>query len=295
MPKVDPTAEAAALAETRPAGPPPPATGSGPPPRRRGRALAVGAAVIVAAGLGVFALTRGGGPAPTPAPIGRLDAAVTAPATTVRIDSRPSGATIELDGKRLPGVGPLQVPVTPGVPIHVRVELAGHAPFENDYTVVAGATLQIDPVLAAAPARLHVETTPAGAQITLAGTPLGGAPLTANGLAAGTGLDLVIAHAGYETARLKVDLVAGQTAQVTQTLHEVQKFGNVTIAIRPYAEVWFKGRDLGVNTTIRSITPFRLPVGRQQLTLVNAKLGKKKTITVTVVADTTTPVSAAFD
>jgi hypothetical protein len=272
------------------------ATGAGVPASRRGVAIAIGAAVIAAGGLGVFALTRHGD-APEPPPLAKLDAAVVvAPATTLRVDSRPSGATITIDGKRLPGVGPQQVPVAPGVPIHVRVELAGYAPLDNDYTVLAGATLQIDPVLSASPALLHVETTPPGAQVTLAGVPLGDTPLTSRGLTAGKGIDLVLAHAGYETVREKVDLAAGETANVSQVLKEVQKFGYVKIEVKPYAEVWFKGSDLGQNRHLDSgLVPIRLPVGRQQLLLVNQKLNKRKPITVTVVADTTTPVSAAFD
>ena len=271
------------------------ATGTGGAGGRRGVAIAIGAAIVAAGGLGVFALTRGGdGP---PVPLAKLDAAIVVapPPTTIDFDSRPTGATIAIDGKQLPGTGPMTVPVTPGVKIHVRVYLSGYSAFEDDFTVKPGATMAVRPTLSVAPALLHVETVPPAAQVTLAGVPLGETPLTSKPLAPVKNAELLIAHAGYETLHLKVDLVAGETAQVTQTLKEVQKFGTVTITIDPYAEVWFKGKDLGVNRGIGGPKPYSLPAGRQPITLINEKLHKKTTISVLVVADTTTPVSASFD
>ena len=294
--KVDPPADVAAAPAAASDAKSITATGTGgaSPPSRRGLAIALGAALIAAGGAGVFALTRGGDSSPT-LPIAKADAAVTAPATNIYIVSRPSGATITLDGKVLSGVTPQQLPVAPNVSLHVHVELARYAPFDGDYTVLAGATLQVTALLQAAPALLHVETTPPGAQVTLAGTPLGETPLTSKGLTAGTGEDLVITRAGYETVRQKIDLVSGETAQVTQTLKEVQKFGYVTVVIQPYAEVFFKNTDLGVNTKVGAPIPYRLPAGHQQLTLVNTVKNKRKTITVNVVPDTTINVTAAFD
>ena len=262
----------------------------------RGVAIAIGAALLLAGGLGVFALTRGGGTDAPVAPVVTADAAVVvAPATMIDIDSQPPGATITIDGKQLPQVGAQLVAVTPGVRIHVHFELAGYLPYDRDVLPRARETTRIDPTLIAAPAMLHVETTPPGAQVTLAGAPLGDTPLTAKSVTPGKGAELVLAHAGYETVRLKVDLTAGETAQVAQTLKEVQKYGRVEIEIKPFADVYFNGVDLGQNRHPDGLSAKRIPAGRQQITLVNKGKGKRTTIWVNVIADQTTSVTAAFN
>ncbi len=266
----------------------------------RGVAIAIGAALVLAGGLGVFALTRTSGRDVPVAPVVTVDAAVVvAPATMIDIDSQPPGATITIDGKELPQVGAQLVAVTPGVRIHVHFELAGYLPYDRDVLPRARETTRIDPTLIAAPAMLHVETTPPGAQVTLAGAPLGDTPLTAKSVTPGKGAELVLAHAGYETVRLKVDLTAGETAQVKQMLKEAQRYGAIQIAIQPYAEVFYAGRDLGQNVFMGPPNPgpqtFRLPAGRQQLTLVNKVKGKRTTIWVNVVADQLTYVTARFN
>ena len=250
---------------------------------------------MLAAGLGVFALTRGPSGAPV-VPVVTVDAGVVeAPGTMLDLEPQPPNAIISIDGKRLPKVGAQLVPVSPGVKIHVRIEAPGYAAYDRDVVPRARETTRIDQTLQPAPATLHVESTPAGAQVSLEGKPLGDTPLTSTGLAATAGAAVVIAHPGYETVRVKVDLIAGETAQVTQALKEIQRFGYVKITIKPFAEVFYKGTDLGVNTTVAAPVPFRLPAGKQQLTLVNKVKNQRKTIWVTVVADQATSVSASFD
>ena len=53
-----------------------------------------------------------------------------------------------------------------------------------------------------------------------------------------------------------------------------------------WAEVYFKGKDLGRNYTMSGLTPFHLPVGKQTLVLENTPAHKKKTITIDVTEGT---------
>jgi serine/threonine protein kinase len=287
-----------------PAVPTPPETKSisitattGAPGGRRGLAIAIGVGVVVASGLGIFALTRGDGVAPV---VAKLDAAVVlapaVPKTTIDIDSKPHGARIILDGSVLPGVTPQTVAVKPNVDVAVRLELAGYVAFENIYKPPPNKELAIQPLLTVAPALLHVETTPPGAQVTLEGVPLGVTPLNKS-MAAGSGEDLTLVHPGYETAKLKVDLIAGQTAQVTQTLKAAQKFGSVMFEIHdsssmPHARVIWNNQDKGVTRGIGAPTMFSFPVGPQQFTLIDGT--KKKIVKITVVEGTTRTVDATF-
>jgi hypothetical protein len=221
------------------------------------------------------------------------------PETSIYVDSRPSGATITIDGKQLPGVEPQSVRVAPNVSVHVHLELAGYAPFDTDYNLKPGKELAIEPRLSVAPALLHVETTPPGAQVMLAGTQLGETPLDSKPLAPAKREDLVLAHAGYETLRTKIDLVAGQTTRVAQTLKETQKFGTVTFEIidkssaMPFAHVSWKGKDLGVTRTVAGRLSFKLPAGRQDLTLTEGH--KHRTIVVTIGAGQTQMQTVSFD
>jgi len=75
--------------------------------------------------------------------------------------------------------------------------------------------------------------------------------------------------------KLKVDLPAGEQTDVARELKELQKYGVVLVVVNGAAEwgyVWFKGKNLGQNYTMAGgQTPFKLPVGRQQLRIAHPK------------------------
>jgi hypothetical protein len=131
---------------------------------------------------------------------------------------------------------------------------------------------------------LHVETTPPGATVTLGDQPLGVTPLT-RPAAVAHGAELALAKPGYEPVRLKVDLLAGEDTHVARELKELQRYGVVLVVVNGAAEwgyVWFKGKNLGQNYTIAGgQTPFKLPVGRQQLRIAHPK-ATEKVVTVDV-------------
>ena len=241
-------------------------------PRRglaRGAGLWVAIAVGFAAagGLTTWRLTQPSA-SPTPAvviaPVVR-DAPATESRGTLELDSNPAGAIVTLGDHRL-GPTPRRERVAGGVKVHVKLESRGYQPYEDDLVVEPGKTLVFRPKLTAAPAVLHVETTPPGATVALAGQPQGTTPLTVP-VAAAHGAELALTRSGYEPVRLKVDLAAGEEVRVTRELRELQKFGTVLVLVGGAADwgyVWYKGKNLGQNYTMADgQTPFKLPVGRQ--------------------------------
>ena len=245
---------------------------------RRTAAIALVALALVGGGVAIFALTRGGGSTVVAA---KSDGGVVvAPQQALDLDSDPSGATIVIDGKTV-GKTPQKVAVAADTSPHVRLELAGYSAVEIDFHTKAGQTEHWRPKLGIAPAMLHVDTDPEGAQVTIDGVKLGDTPLDkpAN---AKKGAEIVISKQGYDSIKQTVDLVAGDTLPIKQTLKAMQKFGIVKIVIKgTHGHVFFKGRDLGENMFNVAPVEFKLPVGRQQLK-IEPKNGSPRTISVDV-------------
>jgi hypothetical protein len=131
---------------------------------------------------------------------------------------------------------------------------------------------------------LHVDTTPAGATVMLGSQLLGTTPLT-KPVGVAQNAEVAIAKPGYESVKLKVDLKAGEQADVMRELKETQKYGTVVVTVSGAANwgyVWFKGRNLGQNYTMAAgPTSFRLPVGRQQLRITHP-MASPKAVTVEI-------------
>jgi hypothetical protein len=254
--------------------------------------LAIGAAVVLAAGgFGVYKLTRSSSTNVVTPPPG--DARVDEAMGYLEIDPDPEGVTGTVtgdDGAAHP-FGPtshakdkkVKLRVTPNTDLKVHLEAPGYQPFERVVRVEPNVTFSIAPALSKARSTLHVVTNPPGAQVALAGRFVGETPLTVADLDASPHAQLTLAHAGYETMKLEVALETGKTAEVSRDLKELPKLGEVKISVKgAWAEVYFKGKDLGRNKTLTSFTTFRLPVGKQTLELKNPSSGKHKTVTIDV-------------
>jgi serine/threonine-protein kinase len=265
--------------------------------------LAIGAVVVVAAGgFGIYKLTRRTPAAVvTPPPI---DAAVEEAMGKLEIDPDPEGATGTITGED--GVahpfGPtshtkkVMLRVTANKELRVHIEAPGYRPYDHGgFKVEPNVTLALTPVLAKLRASLHVVTSPGGAQVSLGGRFLGETPLTVDGLDAAPHAMLSLTHAGYEPVKLEVALETGQTAEVSRDLTPLPKLGDVRINVKgAWAEVFYKGKDLGKNRNISGFTTFRLPVGKQQVVLENKPAKKKKTITIDVTGGSQT-IDATLD
>lgn len=262
-------------------------------PSRRGWLIPLIAVVVVAAGgFGVWKLTR----APkTPVVATSGDAGVVEENLGYFvIDPQPAGAMGTLTDEK-GGVHPfgptshdakkqIRLRVTANTKFKIHIELSGYNPYDTESTVLPNETLRISPTLQKASATLHVETTPSGAQVSFNGKLLGETPMTRENLDAKSG-ELVITRAGYEPVRTKISLELGKTTDVKRELKELAKMGTIMIELTgstQWAEVYFKGKSLGRNKTMTGVQALHVPVGKQQLKLVNPKNNKSKTITVDV-------------
>jgi serine/threonine protein kinase len=244
----------------------------------RGIAIAIGAVVIAVGGAGAWYLKTRGDNMVTVAG----DAAVDQRGT-LEIDPTPEGAkgTIS-DGKDTKPFGPTShaVPARAQVPahtkLHVHIEAAGFHPFDDpNVTAQAGMVTRITPSLSKAKAKLHVVTTPTGADVQLNGKPLGPTELTAEELDEAKGADLAISHAGFETIHVKVDLVADQTTEVNQPLKAAARMGSITVSVvHGWGDVYFNGKRMGTAKTTSPLT-IKLPVGTQKLHIRNPSSGKQ--------------------
>ncbi len=250
-------------------------------------------AVLLVAGGGVAAWRLMRTDSHTAAPVVR-DAAVTATDDMgqLEIDPDPEGATGTITGED--GVahpfGPTshakktRLRVTANKDLKIHLEAPGYTPLDRTARVEPNVVMSIAPSLQKARATLKVVTTPPGAQVTLGGRLLGETPLTAMDLDAASGVELVLAHTGYEPTRMKVDLALGKTSEVNQALKELPKLGAVKFRVLgtvTWANVYYKGKNLGRDHTLQGATTFKLPVGKQQLTFDNPG-HKKVTMTIDV-------------
>lgn len=260
-----------------------------PPAARRAPMLwlALAAVVVIGGATGAWALTRGGaGEGQTAAPVVlSADAApIAVPSTkpaTLALDSVPPGAQVWVDGVLLDERTPTRAEVEPAVPHRIAIEAEGYARFSlADVRVEAGKSFEIKPALVATRARLEARSTPDGASVELDGERVGVTPLVLADLAPGKQV-LVLRKAGYQPVRETIELVAGTVVTVDHTLSARVQKGTLRISIPGWAEVYFRGKNVGI-VPRQKIT---LPVGRHKLELRNPPAGKTKTITVDVVAD----------
>jgi serine/threonine protein kinase len=179
----------------------------------------------------------------------------------------------------------------------VHLELAGFLPYDELVTIEADAITLLRPRLQPAPAKLHVVTDPEGVQVTLAGRPLGESGTTFENLAPGGGLELVLSKPGYTSITKTIRLQAGETTKVRETLKATEKFGSVTIKVEGgtnWGAVSHNGKPLGRNGDGFGLRQFRLPVGRQSLTIKNPGFKEQKVL-VNVTEGITSAVTVRFD
>jgi len=205
----------------------------------------------------------------------------------VTVDPSPDGVTgyLEIVGKpdsRIPipeltKDHPFQHDVPADTKVHVHLELAGFKDHDED-VVVGNERVKISPRLLPAPASLHIETDPAGAQVSLAGRPLvGDTPITYDDLDPGANLALVISKS--------ITLEAGRTFNVNEALKPAEKFGFVTITVKgaaTWGEVYSGATLLGQNANATGLKQFKLPIGKRKLTIKNPAAKKSKSVTVNV-------------
>ncbi|HEU0037241.1 MAG TPA: serine/threonine-protein kinase [Kofleriaceae bacterium] len=261
--------------------------------------------LLVAGGIGVWALVRPG------------DRTIVAPVTSdggveaqakITIDPEPEGAAgyIELAGdpktrQAIPKLAhdkPFKATLRANEKYHYHLELAGYSAYDETVTISPNENLRLRPQLTNAPAKLDVTTQPPGATVTVAGRVLGETPKLFDGIAPAKGATMVIAKPGYATITKSIDLIAGETTKVSETLVAEQKFGWVQVKVEggfPWGTVSANGRTLGENKGVAGYNKFKLPVGRQKLVVTNPKAKKPAVVTVDVFENATKTVTVTLE
>ena len=129
------------------------------------------------------------------------------PPPALAIVTNPSGATVLLDGSPLPGVTPLLVSsgLVEGQSYTLGVRLDGYSDWDATIVARPGTTTQ-EITLVTAAARLHVETIPPGAVVSINGAPMGATPLDVTSLFMGQQIVLRATMTGYVSAQASVRL-----------------------------------------------------------------------------------------
>ena len=148
---------------------------------------------------------------------------------TLRVTAVPQGAHVSVDGVD-GGPAPVTLAAPSGVR-RIRIAAGGWKTWESSVVLMGGQTLAVGPVTLGQPdAHLSVRSAPAGAEVTVAGTHRGRAPLAVE-LPAGIAYPVVVSLPGYATWAQEVFATAGRTLSVDARLSPV--FARVKVAGEP--------------------------------------------------------------
>jgi formylglycine-generating enzyme required for sulfatase activity len=157
----------------------------------------------------------------------------------ISIGSRPAGARVMLDGENI-GETPLRSDILEGT-YQLLIERDGFDPLSTTLQVVANRA-QIVPefLLVESDGRLSIETTPAGASVTVAGQFRGSTPVELS-LAPRQHHTLKISKSGYELIEQKITLAPSASERLELSLSPL--YGSVFITSQPVdAELYVDGR-----------------------------------------------------
>jgi PEGA domain len=251
------------------------------PPASKSWRLAVAAVALIAlAGGGVAAARRYVSPSPPPTNEG-----------TLIVNTEPPGAHVFVDGVER-GFTPLTVMLKAGA--HA-MELRGDgAPRVMPITIAAGAQVSqyIDlPRSAATLGQLQLHTEPAGARVTVDGSPRGTSPITVSDLTPGDHLVLIESDLG--SVKQTVTIEAGITASLTVPLGSPQGVpvsGWISLSASADVQVFENKRLLGTSQSDRLM----VSAGRHEFEIVNETIGYRAMRTVQVVPGRVTPIKIEF-
>lgn len=211
------------------------------------------------------------------------DAAVAVPAEQVlTIDSSPQGATVLVNGVRLPQVTPVDYPAAAQAKLEVVLRLDGYEEHGETQVLESGKNLRIVPTLRPYVASLSVNSSPEGALVVLDGEELGVTPFISATLRPGKARKLELKLKDHTTFETEVDLVRNELAKVNKSLKSTLVFGFINIGVRrTWANIYEGNKKLG--TTYQE--KIRMRVGVHKLRLFNPESGKQKNVQVEVFAD----------
>ncbi len=189
------------------------------------------------------------------------------PSGTLSVETRPPAALVTIDGK-LQGTSPLTVSLPPG---RHTLELAGASKREIVVTIEAGSRTSqyIEMPETAQAGRVHVETTPAGAQVIVDGTLRGTAPIDVEALAPGAHTVVLRLGAAAVTQTVTVQPGTPVSLVVPMPAAGAGQPGFVTVASAVDLQIFEGDRVVGTSRTGQIL----MAPGRHELRLVNKDVG----------------------
>ncbi len=135
----------------------------------------------------------------------------------VVIKSRPSGATIFIDGKKV-GKTPLDLPKLTNKKLRLKLEKACYHPLAKVVDIVPGKVRELDLNLKESCGAIKVDSRPKGAEVFINGELVGKTPLLKKGLEAG--LAEVVVRRGMESWKKRIEVEPGKTKELTAKLEK---------------------------------------------------------------------------
>ncbi len=127
----------------------------------------------------------------------------------IKVVSTPPGASVELDGKGLPGVTPLEETATPGKH-QVTVKLEGYKPYSAEIEVAPGKENTVNALLGGG--MLTMRTDVDGAKVAVSGRELGASPLEKGAVPLGK-QTVSVTHPDRRPWSREIDFAEGQAVR----------------------------------------------------------------------------------
>ena len=248
--------------------------------RRPSRVKFIAAAVVLAAAtVGLFAAGRRISPAALPVTTG-----------IITVNTNPPGAEVEIDGASR-GRSPVRLELSAGA--HTLVIRGNGESRTVPVSIAAGAEISQYlelPKAGSGFGQLQVRTEPAGARISIDGTPLGKTPMTIVEIAPGDHVITLESDVASVTQTVKIEAGVPASLVVPMAAAGAVASGWISVHAPIVVDLQENGRLLG-NSQVDKIM---LPAGKHEIELVNEHVGYREVRTVQVSAGRTAAISVTL-
>lgn len=209
----------------------------------------------------------------------------------LKIDSRPSGATVILNGE-VAGKTPYENNEQPVADYQLIVRQNGYNDYNESFKIILNKRKTITKQLTLVTTsndtqfgKLKVSTKPSEASVYLNGDFVGSTPYSSNKVPIGTHR-LVIKKKGFGDYSESINVELDKLTPLSVDLIPVgSQMGKVEILVRPYGSIYIDD-DLKVQDT-NSPFSLELPAGKHKIKLVHPTLGSTPTMSITVTGEAT--------
>ena len=210
-----------------------------------------------------------------------VEASLTRLLGTIVVRSTPPGASVFLDGKRISGSTPIELPDVSADDVHkIRVVKKGYPTGVQTVTVKPGERKEVEVALKPLLGEIRVISDPPGAKVYLNNQDMGrNTPTRLSGLSPGRH-KLKLKKEGYKVWEDEVIVRASEPLDLSGVKLQ-EAFGELNLHVSPWADVYYKGEKLGT-TPLANI---RFQEGFHKLVLKNPLLNIEKEVTVKIVAN----------